>query len=112
MDFSVETVVPVYEANGFEPACTPGQSGAGVVTVQATGTAFPFGTLIVSNIGENAFNVTVVAENEDDSITQAVPPGAQIAISGIIRRVDVLVPPNPMRALFHFDLFLFPPAPT
>jgi hypothetical protein len=82
-----------------------------VVTTQQLGTAFPFGTLIVSNIGVNAFNVTVVAENEDDSITRSVPPGTQIAISGVIRRVDAILPPNPCRALFAFDLFLFPPTP-
>ena len=112
VNFSEETVVPVYEANGFEPACTPGQpSDDGSVSTQVTETVFPFGTLIVSNIGVNAFNVTVVAENEDDSITRNIPPGKQIAFLGVIRRVDAIYPPQPIRALFHFDLFLTPPSP-
>lgn len=100
--------IHVYEANGYEPACIPGQP-TGEVTLKQFGTTFPFGTLIVSNEGENAFDVQVSIEGDDD-INRTVQPGVQVAISGVIRRVDAIFPPNPVRAFFHFDLYFFPPS--
>lgn len=107
-----QTTVAVYEANEYEPACTPGTSN-GDPTVQQTGTVLPFGTVIASNNGINAFDFTVFAENGEDFITKTVQPGTQVAISGVTSRVTATyLPVDPIRALFQFDLFLYPPDPV
>jgi len=112
-NFNQETTVTIYEANAFVPACTPGQpSGDAGITQQEPVFTFPFGTVIAFNNGITAFDFKVVGENgEEDAITKTVFPGARVAISGLIQRVDAIYPPSPCRTLFDFDIFLAPPDP-
>ncbi|MDR6121116.1 hypothetical protein QFZ87_000713 [Bacillus sp. SLBN-46] len=113
----------VFEANSYEPACVPGQVGpclgaaetelADVVITQVQLRTLPFGTVIARNIGNFAYDVTLVGtDTEDDVITKTVPPGAQVALSGVVRRVDLQIPSDPIHALFNFDLFFIPPNPV
>ena len=112
----------VFEANPYEPACVPGQGGPclGVadteqaeVAIQQLAFTLPFGTVIAHNIGNFPFDFTLVGTNtEDDVITKTVPPGAQVALSGVVRRVDLQFPSDPIHALFNFDLFFIPPNPV
>lgn len=105
---TVSTTIPVLEAPGWIPACIPGQAE----NEEPSGTAFPFGTLIVSNVGANPFDVAITGPDNDIDFTATVIPGAQVAFTGVIQRVDAILPPNPCHALFHFDLFQYPPNPV
>ncbi|NKE07830.1 hypothetical protein [Mesobacillus selenatarsenatis] len=112
VNFDEETTVQVYDAGGYQSACIPGQSGADEETIQQeTVRAFPFGTLIVSNAGDNPFDLEVVQADLDDTFNATVFPGADVAFTGVIREVNVTTPVDPIRAFFHFDIFLLPVDP-
>ncbi|QED46319.1 hypothetical protein [Cytobacillus dafuensis] len=110
-NFPQETTVTVYEANGYEPACTPGASN-GEAAVQQTGFVLPFGTILAINNGVNAFDVQVIGENFEDAIIHTIHPGTQVGITGVFQRVNAIYPTDPVRAAFQFDLFLFPLIPV
>ncbi|MEH7302803.1 hypothetical protein [Neobacillus drentensis] len=83
------------------------------VAIQQLAFTLPFGTVIAHNIGNFPFDFTLVGTNtEDDVITKTVPPGAQVALSGVVRRVDLQFPSDPIHALFNFYLFFIPPNPV
>ncbi|MDQ1143716.1 hypothetical protein QE429_000543 [Bacillus sp. SORGH_AS 510] len=76
----------VFEANSYEPSCVPGQVGpclgaaeteqTEVIITQVPLRTLPFGTVIARNIGNFAFDFTLVGtDTEEDVITKTVPPG-------------------------------------
>lgn len=102
--------IVIYSANEFDTACSPG--GGQEATTQQIGSLLPFGSVIARNIGQNSFSYRVVPRDADPVITRTVPPGASVAItSSSIRSVELILPGDPIRALFNFNIFFAPNDP-